>query len=112
MANKKQTSLLLTTCFWLPRGLAILLLLFFGVFALDVFSEPNWPLALFMHLIPSLIFILLLIISWKRDQVGSALFIATGMFMMIFYHSVVIGLPAIIIGGLFWLYWQLSFRVK
>jgi hypothetical protein len=70
--------------YWLPRVSAILFILFISVFALDVFTEPNWALALFMHLIPSFILIIL-----------------TGLGMGIFFHSIIFAIPSVVIGVFF-----------
>lgn len=86
---------------WLPRILAILFILFMSVFALDVFGEPRWYLALFMHLIPSFVLIFLTIIAWKRRRIGGILFLLAGCVMTFFFHSFTLAAPALIIGVLF-----------
>lgn len=64
---------------WLPRILGILLILFISVFALDVFGEDynlkETAIALIMHLIPSLILILVLFISWKKPLYGGTIYL-------------------------------------
>ena len=89
--------------YWLPRVLAILFIAFISIFALDVFSEPQWFLALIMHLIPSFILIILTIIAWKHERLGGFIFMAIGFLMLISSHfeSLVISIPAVIIGVLF-----------
>src|SRR3989338_7250321 len=68
--------------FWTPRILTILFIAFLSMFSLDVFMEgygfPNVLLALFMHLIPSFILIIVLIISWKHEWVGALVFLLAG----------------------------------
>lgn len=63
---------------WTPRILAILFALFLSVFALDVFAEPApfWStlLALLLHLVPSALVVLVLLIAWRREALGSVLF--------------------------------------
>lgn len=88
---------------WLPRILAVLYIAFISMFALDVFGEPNWPLALFMHLIPSFILIALTIVAWNNEKIGGFIFIAAGIALLFFTHfeSLVISIPALIIGVLF-----------
>jgi thiosulfate reductase cytochrome b subunit len=79
------------------------------MFALDVFSEPQWYLALFMHLIPSFVLIALTIIAWKNEKVGGFVFMAAGFVMLVFTHfeSLIISVPAFIIGTLFvWSSWK------
>lgn len=87
--------------YWLPRVLAIIFIMFISVFAFDVFGEPQWFLALLMHLIPSFIITLLTVIAWKHGIVGGWLFLATGLVMAMFFHSMIIATPAIVIGVLF-----------
>lgn len=89
--------------YWLPRILAILFIVFISMFALDVFSEPNWPLALFMHLIPSYLLITITIIAWKNEVLGGFLFLIAGFVLLIFTHfeALIIGIPAFVIGVLF-----------
>ena len=68
--------------YWLPRVLSILFILFISMFALDVFSEYNFPLvlvALFMHLIPTFILIGITILAWKKPKIGGWLYIALGL---------------------------------
>lgn len=89
--------------YWLPRILAILYVVFISMFALDVFGEPQWPLSLFMHLIPSYFLIAITIITWKREVLGGILFLIAGFALLIFtnFETLIIGLPVIIIGLLF-----------
>ena len=89
--------------YWLPRVLAVLFIAFISMFALDVFGEPQWFLALLMHLIPSFILIFLTAIAWKHEQLGGLLFIAGGIFMLVSsrFESLIISIPVIVIGILF-----------
>ncbi|MGI6744758.1 MAG: DUF7670 domain-containing protein [Acutalibacteraceae bacterium] len=62
-----------------PRVLAILFILFLSLFSLDVFGEPNTgvketALAFFIHNIPSLVLTLSLILAWKYELIGAAVF--------------------------------------
>ena len=52
---------------WIARILAIALIAFFSLFALDVFGQPGWFLGLIMHLIPSFILIIITVIAWKNE---------------------------------------------
>lgn len=76
---KKKSSKFL---FWAPRILLILFALFLGIFSFDVFDSGYgfWgtALALFMHNLPSLILLVILLISWKHDLVGATIFMALG----------------------------------
>jgi hypothetical protein len=108
--------------YWLPRILSILFILFLMMFSLDVF-EPGltvWQIAvgLFMHNIPALILLIVLIISWKREIIGGIVFILAGIayiFLTSFRSglpwytalswSLIIAGPAFLIGILFLVNW-------
>lgn len=103
--------------FWAPRILSIIFIAFLSLFSLDVFDMGLgfWQTlaGLFMHNIPMLILLAVLIISWKREIVGGVVFILAGLlyiFMTItnvddwrlaLAWSVQISGTAFIIGGLF-----------
>ncbi|MBS3099731.1 hypothetical protein J4463_00770 [Candidatus Pacearchaeota archaeon] len=74
--------------FWTPRILAILFILFLALFSLDVFDGNYgfWEtfLGLFMHNLPSLILLIILIISWKHELVGAVAFISAGLLYIVF----------------------------
>lgn len=86
---------------FLPRILSILFIVFISLFALDVFEEPQWLLALIIHLIPSYILIILTIIAWKKPRIGGILFLITGLILLGISRSLVIATPALFIGILF-----------
>jgi len=71
-----------TFIYWAPRILSILFLLFLAAMSLDVFSmELNFwqtAVALFMHNIPVLVLLIILIFSWKYEIVGGIAFILAG----------------------------------
>ena len=73
--------------FWTPRILAILFTLFLAMFSLDIFEENYgfWGTiaGLFMHNIPTLILLVVLIISWKHEIVGGIAFILAGIFYIV-----------------------------
>ena len=61
------------------RVVAIATVLFFGAFALDAFS-PDVPLGqnllgLFIHLLPSLVLLALVAVSWRWPFAGGVLFL-------------------------------------
>lgn len=87
--------------YWLPRILAIALICFFSIFALDVFTQPKWITALFIHLIPSFILIVLTIISWKHERLGGFLFLGVGLVIAVFFHSFSLAILPAIIGMVF-----------
>ena len=87
--------------YWLPRIVSILFIAFISMFALDVFGQPQWFLALLIHLIPSYVLVGLTIIAWRHERIGGLLFLIAGLAMILFYHSFVIAVPALVIGVLF-----------
>lgn len=87
--------------YWLPRIFAVLFTVFISLFALDVLQEPQWFLALFIHLIPSFLFLLLTAIAWKFEKIGGVLFLLTGIGFGFFFHSIFIASPLLVIGTLF-----------
>ena len=73
--------------YWLPRVLTILFALFISIFALDVFDEGysvgETIIALFMHLVPTFIVVIVLLIAWRWERIGAALFIALALLFML-----------------------------
>jgi len=111
--------------YWTPRILSIIFLLFLAIFSLDVFDMQLdvWEtiIGLFMHNIPVLILLIILIISWKHEIVGGIVFILAGLFyvvtvlrtvlistphpwFMLFWPVPIAG-PAFLIGVLFLIGW-------
>ena len=79
--------------YWLPRILCIIAILFISVFALDAF-QPELTVwqqiqAFAMHLIPSFILLLILIIAWKWELAGGIVFliIGIGLSPLVFMHN-------------------------
>ena len=97
--------------FWLPRILAIVFIAFISLFALDVFGEPRWFLALIMHLIPSFILVTLTVLAWKRPFIGGICFITAGLVAVFFFHNAIFT-PVIIIGVLFLIEFYLKRKKK
>jgi hypothetical protein len=66
--------------FWAPRVLCILFAMFLSMFALDEFNEGygfgETILALLIHLFPTFIVAISLVIAWRWEWVGAILFIA------------------------------------
>ncbi len=73
--------------YWTPRLLGILYVGFISLFALDVFSEGYgvWDmlLALLIHLIPSALLVLILVVSWRWEWVGAVLYGGLGVFYLV-----------------------------
>ena len=97
--------------FWAPRVLAIVFIAFLSIFAFDVFGEYGFPeilIALFMHLIPSILLVVALVIAWKQPFLGGICFSALGIATIICFRTysdpivfLIITLPILLVGGLF-----------
>ncbi len=100
--------------FWLPRLAGILFILFISLFAFDVldtqFGFWRTALALFMHLIPSILLAIAIIVAWKWEWFGAVLFIGWAIWYVAsflergfewFIYVLIAGLPTLI--GLFFL---------
>jgi len=114
--------------YWTPRILSILFILFLSMFALDIFdiNLGFWGtiVGLFMHLIPSFILIILLVVAWKYEWVGGIAFILAGILYIILLlinpqlewymlsWSLIIAGPAFIVGILWILNWKNKKKLK
>jgi len=78
---------------WLPRVICILSILFVSLFALDAFTPELtiWQQigAFLIHLIPSFILLILLVIAWKWEFIGGIIFtvIGLGLSPLVFTHN-------------------------
>ena len=76
-----------TLLYWLPRALSILFALFISLFALDIFGEgylfPAVLWALLMHLVPTMLIILTLIVAWHWEWIGTVMFTGLAIFYII-----------------------------
>jgi len=117
MASKKTIKII----HWIPRILCIFAILFVSMFALDTFQPDKtiWQQIgdFIMHLTPSFILLIFLIVAWKRELVGGVIFTLIGIFLTPFIfkmnynmnHSVstslgviaAITFPFIVVGVLF-----------
>jgi hypothetical protein len=100
---------------WSPRILAILFIVFVSLFALDIFSMglTGWDVVvgLFMHLLPSIMFILALVIAWRSELVGGIAFLLLGgWFAWRWSESGWLATPLFVIAALFLLFWLLYRR--
>lgn len=111
-----MSSLTKAFLFWTPRIATIVFALFLSIFAADVFNGQydffGTIVALFMHLIPSMLLLLILALSWKWEWIGGMLYITLGIVYIVmsihkFQLSVmlIIPTPVIIIGILFLVGW-------
>lgn len=112
--KKKKNRIL----YWSPRILTILFILFISMFALDVFSEKYGILetivALFMHLIPSLVLLIVLLIAWKYELVGGIVFLFFGFTYILMVHGFPLSVYFTIAGPAFLsgILWIVSWIVK
>lgn len=69
--------------YWTPRVIGIIFVLFLALMSLDVFGpgQDFWQTtgALVLHLIPALILLAVLLVSWKYEIVGGVGFILAGL---------------------------------
>ena len=118
-----MTQLSKRALFWTPRALSILFIAFLSLFALDVFGEHlgfwQTALALTMHLIPSFVLIAALVLAWRWEWIGAALYGAAGLLYVMWVVSMsrpvppamrliwilTIAGPAFAIAGLFLANW-------
>ena len=96
---------------WLPRFLGILFAAFLAMLAMDAGSI----IGLLIHLTPSLVVLVCVLVGWRRPLLGGILFlglaiVATGFFRT--YRDIVNFLmitgPFVLVGVLFLLHWKLS----
>jgi hypothetical protein len=106
--------------FWLPRIGGILIAVFISIFAMDIFNEQtafwNTALALGVHLIPSAILIVVVLVAWKWEWVGSIAYMALAILYIItawgrfpFSVYLIIAGPLLLNGLLFLLSWKYRF---
>lgn len=107
--------------FWLPRILGVLFALFLMLFSLDVIemgkSVQEIATGLFIHNVPALTLLLLVIIAWKYELVGAiSFFLVGGIYILLVTSTsrfswymlnwlLIISGPAFIISGLFAYQW-------
>lgn len=101
---------------WAPRVLGIAVCLFIGMFALDAFSEGR-PLsgtipAFLIHLIPALMLLVTVALSWRWEWVGGITFVtlATLYAVMVSRNHpdwmFIISGPLLVVGALFLWSWR------
>lgn len=100
---------------WVPRLLGVLTALFLGVFALDAF-EAGRPLVqslpgFAIHLVPTLVLLLAVAVSWRRDWVGGVIFVALSLLYALkaaprFDWILTVSGPLLFVGMLFFWSWS------
>jgi hypothetical protein len=104
--------------YWSPRILDIAFAILISVFALDVFNEAHgfWGtvLALSIHLIPTAIVVVMLMVAWRWELAGAVLFAFLAAWFVwsksprhFMHWSMVLGipLPLLVIAALFLAHW-------
>ena len=97
--------------FWTPRILSIIFALFLSLFALDVFSENQTIsaaiIAFLIHLVPTYIVIISLVVAWRWELIGSVLFTVFSLFYLASSRgeSWIISGPLFLISILFLINW-------
>lgn len=108
--------------FWTPRVLGILFILFVSLFALDIFEMGLgiWGtiVGMFMHLLPSIVMSISLVVGWRWEWIGAAFFAAVGAWFLristpgdLMYYIVFAGVP-FLIAVLFLLGWMNRGKIR
>ncbi len=110
--------------FWAPRILSMAFVVFVSLFAMDVFEENVgfWPTlqALVIHLIPTLVLLVALILAWRREWIGAVVYAAMGVLYIVWVTTlqrpvpsatrlgwvIMIAGPAFLIAALFFANWR------
>lgn len=91
-------SLLRRVLVWTPRILSMAFVAFLSLFAMDVFEENVgfWPTlqALVIHLIPTLVLIVALILAWRREWIGVVVYAAVGVLYLVWVTTLRRPVPA------------------
>ncbi|MBX2998634.1 MAG: hypothetical protein KF893_09015 [Caldilineaceae bacterium] len=108
--------------FWTPRLALLLFALLLSLFALDVFGQGAgfWEtlLALLMHLIPTGVLLIVVVLAWRWEWVGTFLLTAWAIAYLVMtsgfplsVYLMMSGLP-FMLGLLFWLNWHYRAEVR
>lgn len=108
--------------YWTPRIIGLLFVAFLALFSLDVFGEGltlgETLLALFMHNIPALILLVIVIVAWKHEIAGAIGFALGGIAYIVLLlinpqwewymlaWAIQIAGPAFFIAILFYINWK------
>jgi hypothetical protein len=103
--------------FWAPRILCIAFAVFVSLFALDVFGEGydffETILAFLIHLIPTGIILVTLVVSWRWEWIGSIAFTTLAVAYMVIFRDrefgwftyMIMSGPFFLLGILFLINW-------
>jgi len=103
--------------FWMPRILCIAFAAFVSLFALDVFGEGydffETTLAFVIHLIPTGIILIALVVFWRWEWFGEMAFPALGVVYIVMFRDrefswpvyVIMSGPLFLLGVLFLINW-------
>lgn len=114
MKNSNQNPGIIT---WTARIISIAFAFFISIFSMDIFSEGYgfWKtiMGLTMHLIPTFILVLIIIISWRKELVGAVTYTILGILYIYFGWGkidisayLVIAGPLFILGALYFIGWS------
>lgn len=107
--------------YYVPRILSLLFVAFLSIFSFDVFDEyQGWAaiIPLFMHLLPALVLLAVVILVWKKyDLIGSVVFLASAVSYIFWagfdkpwdWYALIAG-PAFLVSILFFLNWLIKRR--
>ena len=106
--------------FWTPRSLTILFAIFISLFALDSFEEEGFKktlIAFMIHLIPTVLIVTILILSWKREWIGGVIFLLLGIAYAIVAVShpqwiLAVSGPLLVISILFLIGWFRRYEIR
>ena len=76
---------------WIPRLFSIFLIIYFGLFTLEVWyqdvSLAQKLIDLIIHLIPSIVMLICLLVSWRFQTAGGMMFVVAGFGSAIFFNT-------------------------
>lgn len=104
----------------MPRAAGLLIILFVGMFSLDVFGQGYgfWEtaLAFLMHSLPSIVMAVVLALAWRRPVIGFVAFLLAALFFLRFLiggrilenfgSMLLFSGPMAVIALMFWLNWR------
>ena len=94
---------------WIPRGVIIFYILFLLLFSFDAFNSNQtiWQQigAFFFHSIPSWIYLIVLVLTWRKYIIAGISFIVIGILSILFFKTygninifLLVSVPPILIG--------------